>query len=47
MNAGAMPFLASKAVRAFAYTAIFMPKNPEAIDVTAPSRKAMVENAPL
>ena len=47
MKAGAMPFLASRAVRALAYTAIFMPKNPEAIEVTAPKRKAMVEKAPL
>lgn len=42
-----MPFLASSAVLALAYTAIFMPKKPEMIEVVAPRRKATVEEIPL
>ena len=47
MKAGAMPLRASSAVLALAYTAIFMPRKPDTIEVVAPSRKETVENTPL
>lgn len=47
MKAGAMPFLASRAVLALAYVAIFMPRKPDRMDVIAPSTNAMVENRPF
>ena len=46
-NAAAMPLRASKAVRALAYVAIFMPTKPETMEETAPMRKAIVEKTPL
>ena len=42
-----MPLRASRAVRALAYVAMVMPNHPEMIEVTAPTRNAIVENAPL
>ena len=47
MNAGAMPLRASRAVRALAKVAIFIPRKPERIDVAAPTKNDSVENAPL
>ena len=47
MNAGAIPFRASSAVRALAYVAIFMPSQPHATDVKPPTRNAIVVNRPL
>ncbi|KVI11010.1 hypothetical protein Ccrd_010584 [Cynara cardunculus var. scolymus] len=42
MNALPTLFLASNVVLAFAYVAIFIPRNPERTDVRAPSKKATV-----
>ena len=42
-----MPLRASSAVLALAYTAIFMPRKPDTMDVVAPSKKETVENTPL
>ena len=47
MNAGAMPLRASRAVRALANVAIFIPRNPDRIEVAAPMKNDSVENAPL
>jgi hypothetical protein len=47
MKAGAMPLRASRAVRALANVAIFMPRKPERMEVTAPRRKAAVEKVAL
>ena len=47
MKAAAIPLRASRAVRALAYVAIFIPKKPDTMDETAPIRKAMVEKRPL
>lgn len=47
IKAGAMPFLASKAVLALAYVAIFMPRKPDRMEVMAPSTNEMVENRPF
>lgn len=47
MKAGAMPFRASTAVRAFAYVAIFIPKNPDSTDVVAPSTNDNIEKIPF
>ena len=46
-NAGPMPLLASTVVLAFAAVAIRMPRKPDATEVAAPRRKAMVLNTAL
>jgi hypothetical protein len=38
---------ASRAVRALAKVAIFIPMKPDRMEVAAPTRKDRVENAPL
>lgn len=47
MKAGAMPFLASTAVLALEYVAIFIPRKPDNTDVAAPRTNEIVEKIPL
>eukprot|EP00959_Pyramimonas_sp_CCMP1952_P204748 4281477-Pyramimonas_sp.AAC.4 len=45
-NAGAIPFCASRAVRALAYVAIAIPRYPDSREVMAPAKKAIAAKIP-